>query len=202
MLHLHAICLYLYTECCKRHIGIPFHHLDQDTLLNDNAPFVRNQFPIASVFRRWRRSNFERHFGKRHKIEKCSEEDNDNNSSALRRKELSSIFIPVLRFIKIGGQCYGDLFLDEFELHRGIFSRIYCAVVVLGQWFVAMEAVSSLFCEGLAHLTKFFLLNDLDELVSAVGSGNDNMSSFFPKGRENHHVLGILLITFSNNHPA
>ena len=158
--------------CCKRHIGIPFHHLDQETLLNDNAPFVRNQFPIASVFRRWRRSNFE----------KCSEEDNDNNSSALRRKELSSIFIPVLRFMKIGGQCYGDLFLDEFELHRGIFSRIYCAVVVLGQWFVAMQAVSSLFCEGLAHLTTFFLLIDLDELVSAVGSGNDNMSfHFFPK---------------------
>ena len=182
MLHLHAICLYLYTECCKRHIGIPFHHLDQDTLLNDNAPFVRNQFPIASVFRRWRRSNFKRHFGKRHKIEKCSEEDNDNNSSALCGKELSSIFIPVLRFIKIGGQCYGDLFLDEFELHRGIFSRIYCAVVVLGQWFVAMQAVSSLFCEGLAHLTNFFLLNDLGELVSAVGSGNDNMSfHFFPK---------------------
>ena len=179
MLHLHAICLYLYTECCKRHIGIPFHHLDQDTLLNDNAPFVRNQFPIANVFRRWRRRNFERRFGKRHKIEKCSEEDNGNNSSALCRKELSPIFKLVLRFMKIGGQCYGDLFLDEFALLRGIFSRIYCAVVVVGQWFVAMQAGSSLFCEGLAHLTTFFLLVDLDHLLSAVGSGNDNISFHF-----------------------
>lgn len=67
------------------------------------------------------------------RLKKCSEEDNGNNSSALCRKELSPIFKLVLRFMKIGGQCYGDLFLDEFALLRGIFSRIYCAVVVVGQ---------------------------------------------------------------------
>ena len=67
------------------------------------------------------------------RLKKCSEEDNGNNSSALCRKELSPIFKLVLRFMKIGGQCYEDLFLDEFALLRGIFSRIYCAVVVVGQ---------------------------------------------------------------------
>ena len=42
-----------------------------------------------------------------------------------------------------------------------------------------MQAGSSLFCEGLAHLTTFFLLVDLDHLSSAVGSGNDNISFHF-----------------------
>ena len=47
---------------------------------------------------------------------------------------------------------------------------------------MALQAGSSLFCEGLAHLTTFFLLVDLDHLVSAVSSGNDKISFlFFPK---------------------
>ena len=108
------------------HIGIPFHHLNQDTLLNDNAPFVRNQFQIASVFRRWRRSNFERRFGKRHKIEKCSEEDNGNNSSALCRKELSPIFKLVLRFMKIGGQCTSQGHLFSYLLCSGGAGGVIC----------------------------------------------------------------------------
>ena len=44
---------------------------------------------------------------------------------------------------------------------------------------MAMQAGSSLFCEGLAHLTTFFLLVDLDHLLSVVGSGNDNISFHF-----------------------
>ncbi|XP_022805429.1 uncharacterized protein LOC111342597 [Stylophora pistillata] len=91
-------------------------------------------------------------------FKKSSEEDHENNNQEQRRRELSPIFLPVLRFMKIGGQCYGDLSLNESVLHRCIFSRVYCAAVVLGQWFVAMQAVTSLFCEGFAHLTTFYFL--------------------------------------------
>ena len=86
--------------------------------------------------------------------ESCERKDGRD----LRRRELSYTFLPVLRLMKLTGECYGDVSFHEFVLHSSILSRVYCAVVVLGQWFVVVQSLTSLFCEGLAQLRTFYFL--------------------------------------------
>lgn len=55
------------------------------------------------------------------------------------------------------------------EVNSNIPSRVYCAIVLLGQWMVFVQAVASLVCEGFAEMknTYFLLIFGIWYLQSA-----------------------------------
>ena len=65
-----------------------------------------------------------------------------------------------MRLIKITGNYSGDISLNELsqENSSNFFSRLYCGVVLLGQWILVVQAVISIFIEGLAEIEKFYFL--------------------------------------------
>ena len=81
----------------------------------------------------------------------------EDSSINLRHRELLSKFGPILRLMKLTGAYYGDV-SKVLEVDSSIFPRFYCAVVLLGQWFVCVQAVTSLFFEGLAQMKTFYFL--------------------------------------------
>ena len=77
----------------------------------------------------------------------------------LPRREVSDTFRPILRLMKLSGEFYGDVTVEgNLEKKWSAFSRSYCGLVLLGQWFIVVQAVTSLFFEGLAQMNTFFLL--------------------------------------------
>ena len=83
------------------------------------------------------------------------EPGNDN----FRRREVSCTFRPILRLMKLTGEFYGGVIMNEVLLaDLSIFSRFYCGLVFLGQWFIVVQAVTSLFFEGVAQMNTFFFL--------------------------------------------
>ena len=78
------------------------------------------------------------------------------DSNNLRHRELLSKFGPILRLMKFTGAYYGDVKLDKVD--SSIFPRFYCALVLLGQWFLFVQAVTSLFIEGLGQMKTFYFL--------------------------------------------
>ena len=79
----------------------------------------------------------------------------------LRRKELSYKILPILRLMKLFGEYYGDVSMDEelqSDLGSSVVSRFYCGIVLIGQWFLVVQASTSLFFEGLAEMKTFYFL--------------------------------------------
>ena len=89
-----------------------------------------------------------------------------NRNSVAREKhnllcrELSCKLRSILRLMKITGNYSGDISLNELsqENSSNFFSRLYCGVVLLGQWILVVQAVISIFVKGLAGIEKFYFL--------------------------------------------
>lgn len=68
----------------------------------------------------------------------------------LRRKELSYKILPILRLMKLFGEYYDDVSMDEgLQSDSSVFSCFYCGMVLIGQY---------LFFEGLTQMKTFYLL--------------------------------------------
>ena len=109
----------------------------------------------------------------------------ESENRDLRRRELSCKFRPILRLMKLTGEFYGDISMDEaVDADWSVLSRVYCAIVLLGQWFVVAQAVTSLFIESLAQMQTFFflLIFSIWYLQSAVV--NTTCLFILPKGRK------------------
>ena len=98
--------------------------------------------------------------------------ENDAKSDELQRNEnversynphcrvLSYKFGHVLRFMKLTGTYYGGTSLtDDPQVNSCSFcSRFYCGIMLLGQWTLAIQAVTSIYFEGLTNISKLYLL--------------------------------------------
>lgn len=121
----------------------------------------------------------------------ANENTRESGNGDLRSRELSCTFRPILRLMKLTGEFYGDVSMDEvLETDLSVFSRLYCGMVLLGQWFVAVQAVTSLFFEGVAQMNTFFLLLifSIWYLQSAVV--NTICLFILPKGQKKPSRLG------------
>ena len=68
------------------------------------------------------------------------------NETQLWRKELSYKIRPILRLMKLFGEYYGDTSMDErLQSDSSFFSRFYCGLVLIGQWFLVVQASTNLF---------------------------------------------------------
>ena len=80
----------------------------------------------------------------------------ESGNKHLRRREVSCTF---LFFTvnetnwKVLWGCYNGW---SFRSRMECLSRLYCGLVLLGQWFIVVQAVTSLFFEGLAQMNTFF----------------------------------------------
>lgn len=115
--------------------------------------------------------------------------ESENNS--LRRREVSCTIRPILRLMNLTGEFYGDITMDGLlEAGCSVFSRLYCWLVLLGQWFIVVQAVTSLFFEGVAQMNTFFflLIFNIWYLQSAVV--NTICLFILPKGQKKPSRLG------------
>jgi len=61
--------------------------------------------------------------------------------------------------MKLFGEYYGDISMDEeVQSDSSFFSRFYCGMVLIGQWFLVVQASTSLFFEGLREMKTFYFL--------------------------------------------
>lgn len=69
-------------------------------------------------------------------------------------------FRRTLKIMRVTGTCYGNIELGgNSEGNRSsLWSRFYCVIVLLGQWGLAVQALTSLFIEGTSEMTNFYLL--------------------------------------------
>ena len=73
---------------------------------------------------------------------------------------------------------------EALDADWSVLSSVYCAIVLLGQWFVVAQAVTSLFIESLAQMQTFFflLISSIWYLQTAVV--NTICLFTLPKGRK------------------
>lgn len=78
----------------------------------------------------------------------------------LYRREIACKLNPILKLMKLTGELYGDAsFVDEIsESDSYNVSRFYCVIVMLGQWFIVVQSVTSVFFEGFAEMGTFYFL--------------------------------------------
>ena len=108
-----------------------------------------------------------------------------------RRRDVSCTFRPILRLMKLTGEFYGDVTMDEvLPVDWSLFSRFYCGVVLLGQWFVVVQAVTSLFFEGVAQINTFFLLLIFSIWYLQTAIVNTICLFSLPKAQKNTSRLG------------
>ena len=108
-----------------------------------------------------------------------------------RRREVSCTFRPILRLMKLTGEFYGDITMDEIlAADWSVFSRFYCGIILLGQWFVAVQAVTSLFFEGVAQINTFFLLLIFSIWYLQTAIVNTICLFSLPKGQKKPSRLG------------
>ena len=69
-------------------------------------------------------------------------------------------FRRTLKVMRVTGTCYGNIELGgNSEGNRSsLWSRFYCVIELLGQWGLAVQALTSLFIEGTSEMTNFYLL--------------------------------------------
>lgn len=106
-------------------------------------------------------------------IEDCSEAPSQNeirtdglrknisltNNPDHRCRELSCKFRPILRLMKLTGEYYGDTSLDEIPRgNPNVFWRFYYSILLLGQWSVLAQAITSIFYEGVNHMENTYFL--------------------------------------------
>ena len=76
-----------------------------------------------------------------------------------KREDLSHKIRPILRLMKLFGEYYGNISMDEgAQSDSSFFSRFYCGMVLMGQWFLVIQASTSLFFEGLSEMKTFYFL--------------------------------------------
>lgn len=82
----------------------------------------------------------------------------DNNHS--RRREIACKLRPILNLMKLTGECSEDvLVLNEISATGSrLFSRLYRGLVILGQWFVVVQCITTVFFEGFEELKRFYFL--------------------------------------------
>lgn len=69
-------------------------------------------------------------------------------------------FRRTLKIMRVTGTCYGNSELGGNSEGNplGLWSRFYCVIVLLGQWGLAMQTLTSLFIEGTSEMGNFYLL--------------------------------------------
>ena len=84
--------------------------------------------------------------------------------STIRQSQLSAIFSPILKAMKLSGQYFGETALAEIGRRRTYYiSRLFSTLVVLGQWLLVVLSVISHFHIGFSSKPEFFFL-----LVSTI----------------------------------
>ncbi len=113
------------------------------------------------------------------------------DSSSHRHREISSMFRPILRLMKLTGEYYGDVSLDQaLEADSSVFPCLYCAMVLLGQWFMVAQAATSLFYEGLAQMKTFYFLMIVIIWCLQTAACNTICLYVLPKGQKKTSRLG------------
>ena len=88
-----------------------------------------------------------------------SNESRSKENDDLRRIELSYKIRSILRSMKLSGEYYGDVSMDEgLQSDSSVLPRFYCGVILIGQWFLVVQASTSLFLEGLTEMKTFYFL--------------------------------------------
>jgi len=103
-------------------------------------------------------------------------------------------FRPILRLMKLTEEFYGDVTMDEIlQEDWSVFSRFYCGLVLLGQWFIVVQAVTSLFFEGVAQMNTFFFLLTFSIWYLQSAIVNTICLFILPKGQKKPSRLGQFL---------
>ncbi|XP_078373108.1 uncharacterized protein LOC144656748 isoform X1 [Oculina patagonica] len=98
--------------------------------------------------------------------------------------------------MKLTGEYYGDVSMDQaLETDSRVFPRFFCAVVLLGQWFVVIQALTSVFYEGLAQMKMFYFLLIVIIWYLQTAACNTICLYVLPRGQKETSRLGQL---FSN----
>jgi len=98
---------------------------------------------------------------------------------------------PILRLMKLTGEFYGDVTIDEvLPADWSVFSRFYCGIVLIGQWFVVVQAMTSLFIEGVSQISTFFLLLIFSIWYLQTAIVNTICLFILPKGPKKSSRLG------------
>ncbi|KAL9970433.1 hypothetical protein ACROYT_G022809 [Oculina patagonica] len=122
----------------------------------------------------------------------------ESENHDLRRRELARKFRPILRLMKLTGEFYGDISMDDaVDADASVFPRVYCAMVLLGQWFVVVQSVTSLFIEGLAQMQIFFFLLIFSIWYLQCAVVNTICLFTLPKGRKTPSRLGQFISNLS-----
>ena len=86
-------------------------------------------------------------------------QSNESRKAKGNRGDLSHKVRPILRLMKLFGEYYGNTSMDEgVQSDSSLFSRFYCGMVLMGQWFLVVQASTSLFFEGLTDMKTFYFL--------------------------------------------
>ena len=86
-------------------------------------------------------------------------QSNESRKTKDKREDLSYKIRPILRLMKLFGEYYGNISMDEgVQSDSTLLSRFYCGMVLIGQWFLVVQASTSLFLEGLREMKTFYFL--------------------------------------------
>ena len=124
----------------------------------------------------------------------ANESTRESGDGNLRRGKVSCTFRPILRLMKLTGEFHGDVTMDEvLQADCSVFTRFYCGLVLLGQWFIVVQAVTSLFCEGVAQMNTFFFLLIFSIWYLQCAVVNTICIFILPKGQKKPSRLGQFL---------
>ena len=127
----------------------------------------------------------------RSQVSPANENTRESGNDNIRRKVVSCMFRPILRLMKLTGQFYGDVKIDEvLPADWSVFSRFYCGIVLIGQWFVVVQVVTSLFFEGVSQISTFFLLLIFGIWYLQTAIVNTICLFILPKGQKKSSRLG------------
>ena len=94
-----------------------------------------------------------------HEASQANETTTELGNCSSRRTKISHRLRPILKVMKLAGEFYGDsCFLEIPQAGSNIFSRFYCASVLLGQCTIFVQAVTSIFFEGFTQMQNTYFL--------------------------------------------
>ena len=124
-------------------------------------------------------------------VSPANENPRESGNDDLRRRKLLCTFRLILRLMKLTGEFYGDIAMDEaLQADWSVFSRFYCGLVLLGQWFIVVQAVTSLFFEGVAQMNTFFFVLIFSIWYLECAVVNTICLLILPKGQKKPSRLG------------
>lgn len=91
---------------------------------------------------------------------RSNESRNVSDNNHPRRREIACKLRPIFNLMKLTGECSEDvLVLNEISATGSrLFSRLYRGLVILGQWFVVVQCITTVFLEGFEELKRFYFL--------------------------------------------